>query len=94
MYTKLHNFNNFLIANLKKMQKSTLELIKLVIFAFRLDDNEILKFFHSIYLFLIEDKIFFKNLTTIIPEEKVLLKFRSEEEMIVTCGVFAKFIWN
>jgi hypothetical protein len=94
MYTKLHNFNNFLIANLKKLQKSTLELIKLVIFAIRLNDNEILKFFHSIYLFLIEDKIFFKNLTNIIPEEKLLLKFRSDEEMIVTCGVFAMFIWN
>jgi hypothetical protein len=69
-------------------------MIKKVISALILDDNEICTFLHSIYLFLIEDKIFFKNLTKIISEEKVLLKFISEEEMIVSCGVFAKFIWN
>jgi hypothetical protein len=63
MFIKLHNFNSFIKTNLNKQVNLSLKFIKYIIFALKINENEMFTFFHAIYLFLIEDKIFFKKLT-------------------------------
>lgn len=70
-----------------------LRFIGAVSTALRFNEIEILTWCFGVYLFLIEDKIFFRQLITRIkPGEKVYLKWRRADELVISCAIFAKVL--
>ena len=60
-----------------------------------LNEIEILSWCYGVYLFLVEDASFFQQLRSVIGDNaKIVLKFQSAEEMLLSCAIFAKMVNN
>lgn len=46
----------------------------------------------GVYLLLVEDRIFYRCLKQKLGAEKVILKFRRADELVISCAIFAKML--
>jgi hypothetical protein len=68
-----------------------LRVIGAVSTALRFNEIEIHTWCFGVYLFLIEDRIFYRLLREHIgSKEKIFLKFKRVDEMVISCAIFAK----
>jgi len=89
----LRDFHKFLKTSLVESQVPALRLIGAVSLALRFNEIEIQTWCFSVYLLLIEDRIFFRLLKGKIGWDKTIhLKFRRADELVLSCAIFAKIL--
>jgi hypothetical protein len=70
-----------------------LKFIGAVSTALRFNEIEIQCWCFAVYLFLIEDRIFFKLLRSKVGDSAPsILKFRRTDELVLSCAIFSKII--
>lgn len=91
----IKDFHKFLKTNLIASQVPDFRFIGAVSTMLRFNEIEILTWSFGVYLFLIEDRIFFKKLKDKIGySSQIYLKFRRADELVVSCAIFAKILNN
>lgn len=87
----LKDFHKFLREYLIESQVPNLRFIGAVSTALRFNEIEIHTWCFGVYLFLVEDRVFFRQLRESLPRnESIILKFNRTEEMVISCAIFAK----